>query len=328
MITNAKIIGENTNPADYQKQDYQRGDKRFVMSRGELCAFYYSPSKWINGAKFTGNDSTEWGNLIDTMVTAPDSVSQVFAVQPSHYDTTGMQCPVCQSVTDSAKCSKCKTPRVEVAIKKEWSGQSKTCQEWVANQQAAGKLVVSADDFESAKIAVNRLMKDEIISDFIDWSRKQVMAVAEWHDKATGLVIPLKTLLDFVPDEKHHDFGKSLGDLKTARSAFPKTWNDEVYKRDYHTQAALYLDVYVAATGEDRQDFRHVISENEFPYEPARRWIESDMMEHGRAKYRMALQKYCECLNSNVWPSWDDEGNQMIAGWGQIKLSAWMVKEV
>lgn len=327
-FTNAKVVAAGYDPEKYHRQDAKRGDKSFVMSRGELMTFAACPQKWLRGYRQDATDSTEFGTLMDVMFLDHGQLENRFAVQPERYKTTGMECPVCKSVTDSKKCAACKTERVEIEIEKDWSGQSNTCKEWVKTQETAGRTVISIEDKQRAVAANTRLAQDPLVHEYFCESETQVYCTADYADKATGLVIPFKILIDLVPDKSHPDFGRSLADYKTDRNAAPHAWQRTVFQRGYHVQGAVYLDVFTAATGEDRVEFRHIVQENIAPFEVARRLLDAEYVEIGRQQYIAALRKYCRCLASNVWPGFDDEdetGRAILDGWRLVNPEPWMV---
>jgi hypothetical protein len=130
-----------------------------------------------------------------------------------------------------------------------------------------------------------------------------------------------------VPDPLS-EFGTILGDLKTTISAAPRSWLDTVFKRGYHIQAALYLDAYNAATGSNYTQFAHIVQENFAPYETARRVLDAEFIQLGRAAYRRALVDYCWCLANDKWPGFDDwnaGGGDLIDGWRVVSPAAWMI---
>lgn len=327
-FTNAKLVAVGYDPQEYHHQDAKRGDKSFVMSRGELMTFAACPQKWLRGFRSGDTASTDFGTMMDVMFLERATFESGFAVQPAKYKTTGMKCPACGSITDSKKCAACKTDRMEVEIEKDWSGQSNTCKEWVKAQEDDGRTVISIEDAQNAVAASERLSGDEMIASYRECSQTQVYCTADYRDKATGLVVPFKILIDLVPDAAHEVYGRSLGDYKTARTATPRKWMKQVFNLSYHVQAAAYLDVYTAATGEDRVEFRHIVQENIAPFEVARRLLAMEYVGLGRHQYIAALQKYCRCLAANVWPGFDDEdetGRDMFNGWRIVNPEDWMV---
>lgn len=300
-FVNAKVVGSGVPSSEYHGQPHKRGSREFVMSRSELVNFSENPSRWIHGYRSESTDSTEWGDLIDCLVTDRGRFKERYAVKPETYTN-------------------------EKGEVKPWSGNANVCKAWL--EERKHMTPIKSEELGDAERAILRLKKDPIIAEFLSCSAKQVMVTAEYHDLATKLVIPVKILVDLVPDASHKLYGQSLGDFKTARDASPRKWQSVVGQYGYHVQGAMYLDVFMAARPEqDRLEFRHIISESASPYEPARRWMDMELITEGRKVYREALANYCQCLSTNIWPSWDDSDGQMMAGWGQVSLAPWMVKQ-
>lgn len=237
-FTQSKVISENVSYAEYAMQTCERGDRGFVMSRGELMLFAECPHRWRAGFFQGDTKATEWGSLIDCLALQPARFDDLFAVAPETY------------------------PDSKTGEKKDWNWNATFCKEW--RKEQGGRRVIKSDAFKSAQTAVKRLHAIPQVCELLTNSKKQVMATAVYVDRETGLSIPVRTLSDSIPNAS-----KSLVDLKTAASANPHTWGRAVFEHDYDAQAALNLDVYVAATGEDRCDFIHIVQENFEPYEVA-----------------------------------------------------------
>lgn len=301
LFTNAKLVGAGYDPDMYhcQPEGVPRGDHRFVMSRSELMLFAANPARWIAGFKPKETDATEWGSLIDIMVLDPAHFEDKVAVQPSTYYNE------------------------KEGEDKPWSGNATFCKQWKKDHQ--DMLIVTAQDHGEAKFAISRLFQDAQVARLIHTSQKQVYCTAEYHDRKTGIVIPVKTLIDLVP-KVDGEFGKTLADFKTARQAAPRAWSKAVFDRGYDAQAAINLDIYVAATGEDRCEFRHIIQENTHPFQPARRYISEEYVDIGRMKVEAALRLYALCLEEDSWPSWDDQGRERVNGWTITKPEEWMIR--
>jgi hypothetical protein len=301
-LSNGRVIGANANAADYIKNEFPRGHRSFVMSRSALCEFNVCPSRWLAGIKDDDTTSTEWGSLMDCRVLEPEKFTERYAVTPEMYP--------CEPTK--------KDPRTE----KPWSRNATFCKEW--EESVAPRIAITKkEEFESA-FAVKRLMVRQSIREMIEQSDKQVLVEAEYRDRETEIVVPIKCLIDLVP-HVGSAYGKSLADFKTSRSASPREWVRFVFQHNYHVQAAMYLDAYVAATGEDRLEFRHVIQENFSPYQPARRIVSEEYLELGRITYKNALKRYCRCLASDEWPDYDEEARESINGWQFAQPEPWMV---
>ncbi len=301
-FTNASLVTANMDPLVYHASiGGRRGEPDFIMSRSELMNFYSCPRKWINGYRRGDTDATEWGTLIDCLALSPKEFDSRFAIEPETY------------------------PDSETGESKKWNNNANFCKDWTKKQGA--RQIASAKDLHSAGLAIKRLLSDPYIGALVQCSKKQVMVMAEYVDKVTGLTIPFKTLQDLVPDEGDDEYGNELADLKTCRNAAPSAWTSAVFEHGLHIQAASYMDIYNALGGRPRNTFLHVLSENVPPFEPARGMLSAEFVEMGRATYIHALRFYCECLKSNQWPGYDDMAEERINGWTLIQPKAWMVMQ-
>jgi hypothetical protein len=308
FFTNAKIVSANTPTKAYLEfhADAKRGDPVFVMSRGELVEFDRCPRRWLAGIESDETKSTEWGTLIDGLVLAPGRFKEDFVITPATYPATPKR-------------------KDDPPEQKPWNRNATYCAEWEENQ--IGKTIISNKLYGSAMTAVKRFKEDPEICKLIGCSQTQVFATAEYHDVGTKLVVPVKILLDLVPGDGS-EFRNVLADLKTCASAAPFAWAKAVFEHSYHWQAAMYMDVYNAALPEaERQDFFHVLQENYPPYETGRRLLTSEFVELGRAKYRNALVRYCQCLKNKVWPGYDDDVPRHWQGWQFTEPISWMLSQ-
>jgi hypothetical protein len=246
--------------------------------------FASCPNRWVHGFSFKDTDATAFGSLIDCLLTSPDHFEKRYVERPATYPA-GKRHPqvIAGEIAEGDPVP--------------WSSAAKWCKEWT--KQNKGKEPVSADDMTDARAAVKRFKEDKEIADLLNCSRKQVMCVAEYHDEETGLVVPTKCLIDLVPDRDSR-FGKDLADLKTIRSAAMRPWLRTIDDNCYDAQAAMNLDHFNAATGEDRFQFLFPLMENVFPFQPARRQLSPQFIEFGRTKYLHALRWYCQCLSRDL----------------------------
>lgn len=300
-IQDCKVIGANVAPDVYLRQaiDVSRGSADYVMSRSDLCEFARCPERWRAGMRFSGNESSEWGDLIDALTLGGDFASR-FAVHPETY------------------------PDKKTGEPKKWNLNSDWCKDWKKAQ--GGKRVISQQEHIDADAAAKAILCAPECEDMLESSEFQVMVCGFWKDRATGLLIPLKVLTDIVPS-KLSGYANCEADLKTARNASPGAWPRECFSHGYHVQAAMNLDLWNAATDEERTDWLHLIQENSPPYQLAFRHLSLEFLSLGRAIYRNALTKYAACLKSNHWPNYEDGRRQYIPGWSVVEPEAWMLKD-
>lgn len=300
-LTNARIVGPVKN-GDYMKQTVRRGDPAFVMSRSELKKFNPCPSKWIEGLADEETDSTAWGTMLDCIILTPGEFSSRYIVAPSTYPAKGKK-------------------KGDPEVQKKWNRVATYCKEW-EEEQPDGATVIKHDEADAVTQAKTKLLKDRAIAELLECSQFQILATADYHDRETGIVVPLKCAIDILPDASHPIYGKSIVDLKSCQLASPRQHEKDIEKFWYDAQAALYLDVFQAA-GQDRCDFRHVLSENVFPYQVGKRFLSAENLNTGRTRYAMALAKYCRCLASGYWPNYEGNASQ-----SRMRLDEeWLVAE-
>lgn len=314
MFHNCKIVGSNVDARKYHAvNEGLRGKPNFAVSSGSLRLFSDCPAKWVRGFEPKDSRATKWGNLLDTMVLTPDSADANYAVTPDVYSAEVMECPQCKSQTDSKVCRKCGCDRVKVKIEKQWNNAATVCSDWIELQLAAGKEIVSHDEMKAVRDAIARLKEQETLWAFIEQSDHQVQVSGEWHDDATGLVIPVQCLIDLVPKD-NSEFASAIGDLKSTYNASPEAWRYyALRKARYHIQAAWNLQMLNQALGQKRNIFCFVVQESDAPYQAEGRKmtdIEGDSsifsMTYARMFINRQMAKYAQCLKNNNWPGYNE----------------------
>lgn len=294
MIVSAKVVGAGIAYDVYSRQSegVKRGSKDFVMSRSELTNFASNPKRWLDGYREdddSDTDATKWGNLIECLAGLNGDFDERYAVAPAEYadEKTGKMKP--------------------------WTFAANVCKAWRENQ--GDREVIKSELRDNAEKAVAALQDDVDVSALFKWSQKQVMVVGVFKDKATGLEIPLRCLIDLVPEHAHSSYGKCLADFKTARNGSPDIWPRVVDDANYDVQAAMSLSLYVKATGEDRTDWLMPVSENVSPYHVVKPMpaLTSEFISYGRAKYEAALLSYARCLADGAWPSYPTRDRLVLA---------------
>lgn len=323
-LSRGKLVGCDVSEREYSKQVVERGHPGFRMSRSELHDFADCPHKWFVGRTPTDTDATLWGTLFEFCVQYPGSTDDRFAITPPTYHASAMECPSCKSRTDSLTCRKCQCDRVRVEFDKPWDFGANVCAKWKENHQ--DQTIIKSELLSEARNAAEAFFGNPELSSLANCSQRQVMVEAEYHDESTNLVIPIHSLIDFVPEKTHLKFGQSLADLKTTKSAKPFSFARDVFSHWLHVQAALYLDVWNACGADQRIEWRLLVSESEAPWEATAYLLSQDYITLGRMTYIQALQRYCRCLTTKSWPGYaDPERDNLYDGWALIEPETWMV---
>lgn len=305
---NCKVIGADVDPAAYHRQDAQRGSPEFAMSPSAIKAFLQNPRRWVLGYNSPDSASKAWGNVMDTMVTSPDTFHDRYVVRPETYAAP-------------ADHDKVKKGEITAGAPLAWNSNAKVCKEW-DKANLRGREPISNEDYTAATEAYNRLLADETIGRIIAESARQVLVVGEVV--INGVVIPVRCLIDLAPSADG-EFPSCLGDLKTSRNASRRSFGRFAYEMGYHIQGAFNLDLFNAATGQQRDTWLMVVQESYRPFETARHILSQRYLNLGRMQYAAALERYAQCLSlpRMQWPGYNDHP-EAVQGWSTLEPEAWM----
>jgi hypothetical protein len=170
--------------------------------------------------------------------------------------------------------------------------RTKAAQEWRDDQKEMGRMIATDTDIRTAS-GCEQVFSEDYAQRFGVGYKSEVAVFAEIG------ATPIKGMIDIVPDGLD-----LLVDLKTTpkRIGSLREITNTIISLGYHWQAALYLDLWNAASGEPRNRFVFCFIETAEPYETA--WVElsPQLIEAGRAGYMNALAKWQSCVAIDVWP--------------------------
>lgn len=179
--------------------------------------------------------------------------------------------------------------------------RTKEAREWKMEQAKLGKIITSEEEIEKIQ-AIASIVLEEYGESFLTASKQAEVAVFGKIGETE-----IKGLIDIVPDGLD-----CLVDLKTTSSIDSlESIQRTIVNRGYHWQAALYLDLWNVASGENRTRFIFCFVEVESPHETA--WVElsENLLAIGRAGYMNAVAKWQTCVATEHWPK-QIEGIKMI----------------
>lgn len=177
------------------------------------------------------------------------------------------------------------------------AASTKEAKAWAEEQRAAGRTPLKAEEVDlvgSMADAVQRQLSAMGIK--LDPARSEMAALAEIDG------VWCRAMIDNAPTDPR----QPLYDLKSTTDASPEALAKTVAAYGYDVQAAHYLAVWKAATGEDRK-FRIIFVEKEAPYGVSVAELyrkpgdEADWFDHADALARDARRIWGECLTSGHW---------------------------
>jgi len=271
----------------YPKPEYyapHTGDlKTMRVSKSMLTDFMPNPAAWLLKPKKDYTKAMRFGNLVDCMALTPDEFENEYTILPRFYP--------CKPTA--------KDPRTE----KPWNANAGYCKELEEDIESSGKQAVKESDFLEAKQAVANLKQFRPYAELIDGAHTQSAMFGDLIDE--GIATPAKSLLDILP--MHPNWMHVIADMKTTAEMSDQHFARTVNKFGYHRQAAIYLDLHNAITGENRDTFYIVWVHSKAPFEVAMRPISASAIAEGRRWYKSALRLWNQCITTGVFPSpWDD----------------------
>lgn len=124
-----------------------------------------------------------------------------------------------------------------------------------------------------------------------------------WDDAHTG--VRCRSRLDFHAPLIAGGDEPTIVDVKTTRDASPRAFSKAISEHGYHRQAAMYLDG-CAAVGLAAKHFVFIAVEKEPPFAVGVYRLMDDAIEFGRAQLRYLLARYLQCRETDEWPGYSD----------------------
>lgn len=179
------------------------------------------------------------------------------------------------------------------------SFRSNDAKAWKAEQEAAGVVVISADDLAKARAMAQAVKDHPWAGQLFTDGRPEVSLF--WTDAETG--VNCRARFDWLRNAVE---GRRLliPDYKTARNAHPAKFAKSAAEYGYAQQAAFYIEGAVALGLDPDPLFLFVAQEKTAPYLVSVVALDEDDIRMGRELNRRALRIYADCLEHDEWPGY------------------------
>jgi len=132
-------------------------------------------------------------------------------------------------------------------------------------------------------------------------------------DPETGM--PVKIRFDRKPDQP------IAMDLKKCQDARGSEFVKAITNYLYYMQVAFYADVWFWETGEKLKSFPIAALEEKAPHGLVMHDLDEVALILGRKHYREALDSYARCMESGVWPGYEDDSEcTSVTSWAAREL--------
>jgi hypothetical protein len=182
---------------------------------------------------------------------------------------------------------------------------TKEGKEWRDQHQKDGFAILTQEENNALEGMKDSVLNHQFASRILQVpGRTEVSLYAT--DEPTGVL--RRGRIDLLPDR-----GNILSDIKSCMNASKEAFSRSMFTYRYFVQAAYYIDL-AKAHGLDRPVFMFVCIEKEPPYACAVWQIEPEAIQSGREQYRLDLDLYAQCLETDTWPAYDDSDENRFVG--------------
>lgn len=170
---------------------------------------------------------------------------------------------------------------------------------------AEGKIPLLPKEYEQVQAMAAELKRHPIAGRLFQPGTGRPEQSLFWKDPGTGVIC--RARLDWLPTQVK---GKRLiiGDYKTCRSAAPADLAKAIHEHGYHQQDDWYrAGCRALGIGDADTSFVFIFQAKTAPYLVT--VVELDLVARkiGAERNRRALETYARCVESGVWPGYDDD---------------------
>lgn len=110
-------------------------------------------------------------------------------------------------------------------------------------------------------------------------------------------------------------------DVKKCQDARSKEFERAITNYGYYMGVAFYKHVWLCETGERIDDFPLIAIEEDSPHGVICHDLDEVALELGRIHFREALDTYARCLDSGIWPAYEEESEfTSVTSWAANEL--------
>lgn len=185
--------------------------------------------------------------------------------------------------------------------------------------KSIGERALKSTDYAAAVAMSAQVHANPRAAALLEHADTMTEAVVVAVDPETGVMV--KCRFDAI-----NPVTRRSADLKSCRDARPDQFLRAAYDYGYHISAALYVDAYRWATGDDLE-YEIIAVESAAPHLCRPLLYDETAIQEGRAECRRLLRAYADCMSRDVWPGyeyWDDD----YSGVDVISLPTWRINQI
>jgi hypothetical protein len=177
---------------------------------------------------------------------------------------------------------------------------TKMWKETEADARAGHRIPIHIDDFGRAQAMAEAVRQHPLAAPLLS-SPGKVEQSFYATDPVTGVALRGRT--DRITSEDGRDL---IVDYKTALSANENDFAHTAFKYRYYLQWAWYITLAELCGLSDDAGFVFIVQEKKRPYLVNVIELDDDALDLGRRHMREAIDTYARCMESGVWPGYDE----------------------
>lgn len=204
-------------------------------------------------------------------------------------------------------------PELVVVDHDTWS--TKVAKAEVAEARARGGIPLKQHELDMVKAMAAAIRQHPLAAALLDPDHGVPEQSGFWLDGPTG--IRRRVRFDWLPAARSGRL--IIPDYKTADDASDEAMQKSIAKYGYNQQAAWYEEAAQALDlGGLDTELLLIAQEKKPPYLVNVIGFDFFSREIGRAKNRVAIEKFAECTATGIWPGYGDEPNYLaLPGWAE-----------
>jgi hypothetical protein len=185
----------------------------------------------------------------------------------------------------------------------------------VAEVREAGGVPLKQHELDMVKAMAAAIRQHPLAAALLDPDHGVPEQSGFWLDGPTG--IRRRVRFDWLPAAGSGRL--IIPDYKTTDDASDEAMQKSIAKYGYNCQAAWYEEAALALDlGGPDSELLLIAQEKKPPYLVNVIGFDFFSREIGRAKNRVAIEKFAECSASGIWPGYGDEPNYLaLPGWAE-----------
>jgi hypothetical protein len=324
MITEATIVSQNLFPSRVAPHDPPHGDPLRILTARDIVQFGRSPRRWQLTEPTVDPPKVTPYELGRTLALAGEQRTHPFVRRPDSMQAMRNTCPKCESRSPAKVCLKCGVARRNVVVTVPFSGAVPECAAWVKGHEDQNRITLTGNTFDAGTEIAAACMNDPLIGQLDECSDHLVLIHGLWHDLASGLDIPVETLIDLIP-RTGSQWDQCLCTIDVTQDSTPNAWALRAQYRGLHIRAALAQMLHAAATGDAREKHLWALVESGGGHMTGHRQAAAAMLHEGRSALQSLLAAYAVCVQTQVWPAFDPPPTASMDSWTEVHLEPWMI---